>query len=122
MTLGAWLKKYRTEHGLSMQKMADLCGCSKAYVSVLEQEINPTTKKPVSPTIQILEKIATATGQDLDTFIKSLDGDQPITLNSKNRTLNLEETNVLNLYRELDDSNRTLVAQIIMALGKQRIA
>ena len=52
MKLGEWIRNYRTQHGLSMQKMADLCGFSKAYVGVLEQGINPTNNKPISPTIQ----------------------------------------------------------------------
>ena len=80
MKLGEWLKKYRTEHQMSMQEMADACGFSKAYVSLLEKGINPTTKKPFSPTIQTFEKIARATGQDVDSLLKILDSEQPVTL------------------------------------------
>lgn len=80
MKLGEWIKNYRIEHSISMQAFADLCGFSKAYVSILENNINPSTKKPVSPTMQTFKKIASATGQDLNNFIESLDDNQPVAL------------------------------------------
>lgn len=80
MKIGDWMKSYRTQHGLSMQAFADLCGFSKAYVSILENGINPTTKKPVSPTMQTFKKIAEATGQDVNAFIENLDNDQPVSI------------------------------------------
>ena len=80
MKLGEWVKEYRSQHGLSMQKFADICGFSKAYISILENGINPTTKKPVSPTMQTFKKIAEGTGQDVNDFIAQLDSDQPVTI------------------------------------------
>lgn len=74
MKLGEWIAIYRARNNLTMQNMADACGFSKAYI-MLEKEINPTTGKPVSSTIQTFEKIARATGQDLDSLLKILDGD-----------------------------------------------
>ena len=82
MKIGEWLKLYREQHSLSMQALADLCGFSKAYINVLEKGINPKTGKPISPTMQTFEKIARGTKTDVDTLLKILDGDQPITLNA----------------------------------------
>lgn len=82
MKIGEWLKLYREQHNLSMQALADLCGFSKAYINVLEKGINPKTGKPISPTMQTFEKIARGTKTDVDTLLKILDGDQPITLNA----------------------------------------
>lgn len=62
MKIGEWVKTYRKEHGLSMQAFGDMCGLSRAYISILEKGINPTTKKSFSPTIQTLQKIAEVTG------------------------------------------------------------
>lgn len=56
MTLGDWIKKYRAEHHLSMQDVANACGFSKAYIGQLEKGINPSTGKPISPTLQTFEK------------------------------------------------------------------
>lgn len=83
MKLGQWLAMYRARNNLTIQNMADACGFSKAYVAMLEKGINPTTSKPVSPTIQTFEKIDRDTGQDLDSLLKILDGDQPITISAK---------------------------------------
>ena len=82
MKVGAWLKLYREQHNLSMQALADLCGFSKAYINVLEKGVNPKTGKPISPTMQTFEKIARGTKTDVDTLLKILDGDQPITVNA----------------------------------------
>lgn len=80
LKLGDWVKNYRNEHGLSMQAMADLCGFSKAYIGVLEKGINPKTNKPLSPTMQTFQKIATATNYDLEELLKVLDNNQLITV------------------------------------------
>lgn len=80
MKLGEYLKAYRERHGLSMRALADLCGFSKAYINILEKGVNPKTGKPISPTIQAFEKIAAGTKTDVDTLLKILDSDQPITV------------------------------------------
>lgn len=66
MKIGEWVRQYRKEHSLSMQAFGDLCGLSRAYISILEKEINPTTNKSFSPTIQTVLKIANVTGLDLN--------------------------------------------------------
>ena len=82
MKLGDWIKNYRLKHDLSLQAFADLCGFSKAYAAILEKGINPSTGKPVSPTMQTFEKVAKVAGMDVNEFIELLDKDQTITLNS----------------------------------------
>lgn len=74
MKIGEWVRSYRKEHGLSMQAFGDMCGLSRAYISILEKGVNPTTNKPFSPTMQTVQKIAEVTGLDLN----SLDKDQTI--------------------------------------------
>lgn len=116
MTLGEWLKKYRAEHNMSMQDMADRCGFSKAYVSLLEKGINPTTKKPFSPTIQTFEKIARATGLDIDSLIKILDGEQPVTINARKTTLNYEETKLLSDFNALSPDGKSMLLGVLSSL------
>lgn len=88
MKLGEWIKQYRAERKLSMQDFADMCGVSKAYIGQLEKGINPSTGKPISPTIQTFNKIAVAVGMDLDKFLNMLDTDQKVTVNNFTPTLN----------------------------------
>lgn len=82
MKFNEWIYTYRKTHSLSMQGMADLCGLSKQYISVLEKGINPNTKKEFIPSIETVKKIADATGTNLTTLIAMLDGDQLISINS----------------------------------------
>ncbi|WP_293726910.1 LexA family transcriptional regulator [uncultured Phascolarctobacterium sp.] len=83
MKIGEYVKQYREEHGLSMQAFGDKCGLSRAYISILEKGINPTTGKSFAPTIETLKKIADVTNTNLDTLLKMLDGTQVIVVNSK---------------------------------------
>ena len=106
MKLGEWLKMYRARHNMTMQDLANACGFSKAYIGMLEKGVNPTTGKPVSPTIQTLDKIAKGTGQDLDSLLKNLDGDQPVTITKSTNTLSDEQTTMLKAYDELPNDGR----------------
>lgn len=106
MKIGEWVKQYRKEHGLSMQTFGDMCGLSRAYISILEKGINPTTNKPFSPTIQTVQKIADVTGLDLNL----LDNDQRLIINAKTVSITAdtshEDEKVLNLYHQLDVEDR----------------
>lgn len=108
MKIGEWVKQYRKEHGLSMQTFGDMCGLSRAYISILEKGINPTTNKPFSPTIQTVQKIADVTGLDLNL----LDKDQKLIINAKKPSINIndipssEDQQLLNLYHQLDVEDR----------------
>ena len=113
MKLGEWLKRYRIAHKMSMQEMADICGFSKAYVSLLEKGINPTTNKPFSPTIQTFEKIARATGQDVDSLLKILDDEQLITIKPSSSSFSEEEKKLVDGYRNLNFDNRRMIDSLM---------
>lgn len=71
MTLGDYIKNYRTTHDMSMGEFAKLCKISKSYVSVLEKGYYPTGK-PAVPKTQIVRQIADATGADFGKLFSSL--------------------------------------------------
>lgn len=87
MTIGEWVRQYRKQHGLSMQSFGNLCGLSRAYISILERGINPTTNKPFVPTIQTIQKIADVTGTNFDSLFAMIDGSQKVTVNSETTPL-----------------------------------
>ena len=95
-----------------MRKMADLCGFSKAYVGVLEQGINPTNNKPISPTIQTLEKIAKATGYDVDYLLNNIDNLSAVQTSS-------DESILLDGFRHLNSEGQQLMLGM---LGSLRIS
>ena len=115
MRLGEYMKMYRANNKISMKELADSCGFSKAYVGMLEKGINPTTGKPVSPTIQTLEKIARGTGQDLDSLLKILDGGQPVTI-SRSMPLDSEEIKLVDNYRELNAEDKDFLWSVVRRL------
>lgn len=72
MLLGDIIKQYRTQHQLSLQDFADLIGSSRSYIHMLEKNVNPTTNKPISPSIETLKLLAQAMHMDLDYLLKLL--------------------------------------------------
>lgn len=107
MTLGDIIKKYRNDHNLSLQGFANLINSSKSYVSILENNYNPSTGKPVSPSLDTLMIIAEAMQLDLDSLLKLIDEKQPIYLNenkylSQFSNLNLPEISIIQNPNELD--------------------
>ena len=83
MLLGDIIKQYRSEHNLSMQNFADLIHSSKSYVSMLEKNFNPSTGKPISPSLETLKLISEAIHIDIDNLLKMLDDGQEIILNEE---------------------------------------
>ena len=59
-TLSKFLKETANEKQLSLRDFAKILGISHAYVDKLMAGVDPRTKRPVSPTISTLLKIADA--------------------------------------------------------------
>lgn len=67
--LGQFIKSKRREQGLSLRELADLCGMSHSYIYCIEKGRDPKTKKPISPTIDALAKIARGLNISLDELL-----------------------------------------------------
>ena len=63
MILGELIKTYRTEHHMSMDDFAKKCGLSKAYISILERNINPVNGKSPIPSLETIKSVSGAMGQ-----------------------------------------------------------
>ena len=115
MNIGEYVKQYRKEHGLSMQAFGVQCGLSRAYIHILEKGMNPTTGKPVAPTIETLNKIAEITGTTIDALISLLDDSQSIIVESKPIQLELsaEEIQHIKKYRQLDADGKEEIDELI---------
>lgn len=73
MTLGDFIHKYRKENKLSMDEFAIKSGLSKAYVGLLEKNKHPKTGKEITPSIDIIKKVADAIGMGFDELFNSID-------------------------------------------------
>lgn len=80
MILGDLIKEYRREHGYSMDQFAKMSGLSKAYISILERNVNPVNNKPVIPSLETIKAVAQAISMDFNDVIAVLDGNQPVSL------------------------------------------
>lgn len=69
-SIGEFIKKKRVEGGLSLRDFASLCGLSHSYIDSLEKGFDPRTGKPLSPTMDTLEKITKGLSMSLDEFLK----------------------------------------------------
>lgn len=78
MKIGNIIKEYRINHNLSMQSFADKCGLSKGYISMLEKGKHPQNGKEIIPSIDTVQKIASAMGITVDNLLEAVDSDQPI--------------------------------------------
>lgn len=83
MTLGDIIKQYRTTERLSMDEFSQKAGISKQYISILERNHNPSSKKPPLPTMETILAVANAMGKDFDEIFNLLDRNQRIKLGGK---------------------------------------
>lgn len=81
MLLGDIIKQYREIHQMSLQDFAKLMGTSRSYIHMLEKNVNPSTNKPISPSIETLKSLSNAMNMDLDFLLKQLNSEQEIYLN-----------------------------------------
>ena len=102
MLLGEFIKQYRNEHSLSMDKFATLSGLTKGYISMLEKNEHPKSKKPIIPTFDTIEKVAKGMNISADELVKNLDDDQDIQINVKpEHWLTSEHSDIQSIYNEL---------------------
>ncbi len=80
VSLGNIINIFRADQGLSLSGFAEISGISKPYVSMLERGINPSTQRPVTPSIVTFKKAAQAMGVPLDDLMHAVSDDQPISL------------------------------------------
>ena len=65
---------YRHRNRLTQEKFAKRCGLSRAYISFLENEYNPTTGENPIPTLETYDKIARAMDMTRDQLISRIEG------------------------------------------------
>lgn len=76
MKLDEIIKTYRSEHNISMQELADRCGLSKGYISMLENDFTPaTTNKKITPSVETVKKLSAGLNIPFDILLKTINGD-----------------------------------------------
>ena len=100
MKLGELLKSYRTEHKLSMDAFCELSDLTKGYISMLEKNEHPKSKKPIVPSYDTIEKIAKGMQISTEDLIDMLDDDQEIQINATPDLLS--KSSIQSIYDQLE--------------------
>jgi transcriptional regulator with XRE-family HTH domain len=69
--LGNFIEQKRKELGLSLRSFADMCNISHSYLDNLEKGVDVRSGKPVSPTIETLQKLASGLNLSLIDLLKA---------------------------------------------------
>lgn len=112
MTLKDLIIEYRNDHGLSQRQFATACGLSNGYISMLEKEMNPNTKLPVTPTLPRLKQLASGMGMSLTDLLVKVD-DMPV-------ELILDDADSKKLVPEIEDELDAEIMKIISGLTPEK--
>lgn len=107
MKLGELLKSYRTEHKLSMDAFCELSDLTKGYISMLEKNEHPKSKKPIVPSYDTIEKIAKGMQISTEDLINMLDDDQEIQINATPAILS--KSPIQSIYDQLEPNGQRKV-------------
>jgi len=92
MTLGEIIKEYRVSHKLSQDVIAARSGLSKAYISVLERNVNPKTHLPPEASLKTINSVARAINCDFEDIYEKLDDEIKLSLSEHIPRMRLELT------------------------------
>lgn len=123
MTLGDKIKEYRTAHDMSMDDFAKASGLSKAYISMLENNKNPKTNRPIIPSLDTYDKAAKGMGMrsgDLINYfipmrIQSVD-EEKMMISNEAPSLFPYEQHLLDDFNELSSDGQMQVTTFIRYL------
>ncbi len=106
MKLSNIIIKYRTENELSQREFAKRCGLSNSYISFIEKESNPKTKRPMAPSLERYKQLADGMGISVQSLFEMLDDDVPVSLSYSPVRLDPDERQLLSAFRAADDRAR----------------
>ena len=73
MTISEFISRYLNENKLSQRQFAKNCGLSNGYISMLINNENPKTKKPLIPSLSALISLSKGMGITVDELIEQTD-------------------------------------------------
>lgn len=84
MTLGDVIREFRELNDLSLEEFGKMANLSKSYISMLENNKDPRGN-PINPSLETIDKVASAIGVDLDDLVGKID--QDVVVNRKKTPL-----------------------------------
>ena len=108
MYLGEIIYDYRMKHKLTLKQFSERSELSIAYLSQLENNRNPKTGRPTTPSPQTFLKAANAMNMDVDELFREVDQNQPVCVNSSSSesTLSKDEELLIGYYEAMNKEGR----------------
>ena len=107
--LGDFIKNKRLEKNLSLREAAKLCNLSHSYINNLEKGIDSKTQKPVSPTIDSLEKLANGLALDFNKLITLASNNTAFTTTETTKKPELSKRVKKEITEELENFRESLL-------------
>lgn len=112
MTLGDFVRDYREKHIMSQRDFAKATGLSAGYISMLENNANPRTGEPITPSITTIKQIADAVGVTVDALLSYMDSDAAVSLDDASAiALSPDESEIISIWRSLNSSGQAWMLQ-----------
>ena len=114
---------YRKRMQISQREFARRCGLSNSYISFIENEYNPRTGKPIVPTIEQYQKIASCMDMSVHQLFELLDEDSPVDLhNSPQAPEDDPQIRIVSGMMEnmSEDQKKQIVAIVRAVVGDQK--
>ena len=114
---------YRKRMQISQREFARRCGLSNSYISFIENEYNPRTGKPIVPTIEQYQKIASCMDMSVHQLFELLDEDSPVDLhNSLQAPEDDPQIRIVSGMMEnmSEDQKKQIVAIVRAVVGDQK--
>lgn len=87
MRLEERIKQLRINRNMTMQQLADLSKLTKGYISMLEKGLNPSTKKPIVPSLETVQNLANAFNMTLEELLDGVEGNVSLARNDSIMTI-----------------------------------
>lgn len=116
MTLGEFIKTYRSEHNISMDNFSEISGISKSYISLLEKNRQPKTGKPITPSIKCIQQVADCVHIDFRVLFSMLYENIPLSDDyspSKDLILSDDEKEIIIEYRNLNKDGKNMIKRML---------
>ena len=117
MRLSEVLINYRNKMGISQRELSRRCNLSNSYISFIENEMNPKTGKPITPTMEKYKKLANGMDMTVQELWNMLDDDVVVSFGEPSTAYNFlseEEHDLINAYRAADNHARKYAMDILI--------
>jgi len=115
MKLSEIIREFRISNDISQREFAKRCGLSNSYISFIERETNPTTGRPMIPTLEQYKKLSDGMGITVQQLFEQLDDDSPVSFPAAKNPPAMSNTEIrlLRAYRAADPKYQDLALELL---------